>query len=71
MHRYIEYEHMFGYDGNVENGAKGGALAMTQLEFFKTFGSAILETVKDDQLAMRLVSKAWITHRRALMRRAA
>ncbi|EPZ43329.1 MULTISPECIES: hypothetical protein [Alicyclobacillus] len=37
---------------------------MTQLEFFKTFGEAILAAVQDEQLAMRVVCRAWRTHKR-------
>ncbi|WP_281178119.1 hypothetical protein [Alicyclobacillus acidiphilus] len=37
---------------------------MTQLEFFKVFGRVIVDTVHDEQLAMRLVSRAWIRHRK-------
>ncbi|MFB5189899.1 hypothetical protein [Alicyclobacillus fastidiosus] len=44
---------------------------MTQLEFFKTFGSAIVATVKDEQLAMRVVNRAWMTHKRSVQTRAA
>lgn len=44
---------------------------MTQLEFFKTFGVVILETVIDEQLAMRVINKAWMKHRRHYHQQAA
>ncbi|MFD1677058.1 hypothetical protein [Alicyclobacillus fodiniaquatilis] len=44
---------------------------MTQLEFFKTFGTAIVSTIKDEQLAMKVVSKAWMMHRRKTQKRIA
>ncbi|GMA60107.1 hypothetical protein NZD89_11045 [Alicyclobacillus fastidiosus] len=44
---------------------------MTQLEFFKTFSAAIVATIKDEQLAMRVVNRAWRTHKRSGQTRAA
>lgn len=37
---------------------------MTQLDFFKTFGVALAVTLEDEHLAMRIVSRAWMEHKR-------
>lgn len=36
---------------------------MSQLRFFQTFGPVMVATLKDEQLAMRVVSKAWMNHK--------